>query len=275
MNYSYKEIYDLVESSLTSYLPESETYSKTLEEAEYYSLSAGGKRLRPCILAAVCSMLGGKVSDAIPFASALELIHTYSLIHDDLPAMDNDDMRRGKASNHKAFGEDVAILAGDGLLTRAFEIMAVETSMDPCSSKALAMKEISGSAYAMVRGQISDIKAPEKLTEEYMEYVDSNKTAALFRAAFTAGAHLAGASDLQIEEMRRAGQVYGIAFQLYDDLLDADTDECLNYAKAFGKEHTLQKIKDHLKELDDILNKYEDNKALKEICAFGDINGQI
>ena len=268
---SYKQIKEMVENSLPSYLPEADKFTSLLEESENYSLSAGGKRLRPCIMIAVCEMLGGNASEAVPFAAALEFIHTYSLVHDDLPAMDNDDFRRGKPSSHKAYGEDIAILTGDALLTRAFGIMSNELSLDPSQNKALAMKAVSQGAYDMVRGQVSDIKAGDCPDEEYLDYVHKNKTAALFTAAFTAGAYLADASEQQLIDMKDLGKYFGLAFQLYDDYLDYDSDSCLNYAKVLGKEKAAEKFRGYMNCVSSILAKYENNSALMELCAIGDI----
>ena len=270
---SSKELKSIIENSLSSFLPEADKYTYVLEESENYSLSAGGKRLRPCIVLAVCEMLGGRIEDAVPFAAALEFIHTYSLVHDDLPAMDNDDFRRGKPSSHKAYGEDVAILTGDALLTRAFGIMSKEISHDPSQRKAMAMAAIASAAYDMVRGQISDIKAEDSPREEYLDYVHRNKTAALFKAAFASGAYLADASETELTDMIDAGTFFGLAFQLYDDLLDLGTDDCLNYAQVLGKEKTAEKYHGYMNCVLSTLNKYDNNSALKELCTIGDIDG--
>jgi len=266
MKFKAEDIKNSVEDILHSYITEPDQFSSLLEKAESYSILDGGKRLRPCILLAVCQMLGGSINDAMPFAAALEFIHTYSLIHDDLPAMDNDDMRRGKPSSHKAFGEDIAILSGDALLTRAFEIMSKEIALDMVQGKALAMNVIVKSAYEMVRGQVADIKSSKDVDSAYIEYVDNYKTAALFRAAFTAGAYLANADEEVVEDMEMLGTNFGMAFQLYDDFLDYDTDDCLNYAVLFGKENALNKIKEYMDNFISILDRYEYNSEIKKIC---------
>ena len=271
--HSSKELKEIIEYSLPTFLPEADKYTSLLEESENYSLSAGGKRLRPCIMMAVCEMLGGKIEDAVPFAAALEFIHTYSLVHDDLPAMDNDDMRRGKPSSHKAYGEDIAILTGDALLTRALDIMANELAKDTVRNKAIAMNMISNAAYMMVRGQVSDIKAGDSPDEDFLLYVHRNKTAALFIAAFTAGAYLADASESALTDMQDLGKYFGLAFQLYDDYLDFETDDCLNYSQILGKEKTAEKYREYMNCVSSILNKYDNNGALKDLCAIGDING--
>ncbi len=271
--YNASELKDLIEKSIESYIPESEKYSSLLEESESYSLSSGGKRLRPCILLAVCQMFEGDVKEAIPFAVALEMIHTYSLIHDDLPAMDNDDYRRGMLSNHKKFGEDTAILSGDALLTRAFMIMSGELCIDTSQGKSLAMESISSSAYDMIRGQIADIKAPRKPSQKYLSYVNINKTSALFRAAFFSGAYIANASEKETLDMRKAGEAFGIAFQIADDISDLGKDESLNYAELFGKEKAISEFNKNIDVFKDIIGKYKNNKILLKICDLGAING--
>ncbi len=265
--HSAKELHSRIETVLKSYIPaSSEVYGDILEQAEAYSLDAGGKRLRPCILLAVCEMLGGDLSEALPFAVALEFIHTYSLIHDDLPAMDDDDMRRGKPSNHKVFGEDMAILAGDALLTRAFGIMTGEYIRRADSNKVYAADCIASCAYDMVLGQTADIRIPEKPDDGYFTFVHENKTAALFEAAFTAGAMLAYADDEAVSDMRKAGKTFGLAFQLKDDISDMENEE--NYAKYLGKEKAEAKVLSYLNELRTIIGKYSNSEALTEILGI-------
>lgn len=266
------ELTAYIEDALCGFLPNSDPASLILEKAESYSLEAGGKRLRPLILLAVCEMLRGRKEDALPFAIALEFIHTYSLIHDDLPAMDNDDMRRGRPSNHKAFGEDIAILAGDALLTRAAVIMsdAVQKSADK-SDASKAMNAIMTAAYDMVRGQVSDIKAGEDPSLEYLEYVHKNKTSALFRAAFAAGAYIADADEETCEDMINMGTQFGMAFQLLDDILDYETDECLNLAQILGIDKAKELLASHMRSLKETLSKYENKEIIEEIISIGDI----
>ncbi len=263
--YSVEDLKTIVEDALFSGIHEPESYSSYLEEAQKYSISAGGKRLRPCILLSVCEMLGGNVADALPYACALEYIHTYSLIHDDLPAMDNDDFRRGKPSNHKAFGEDIAILAGDGLLTRAAELMSEDMIGSISAGKVYAFNAILSCAYDMVKGQIADIKAVDVPDDEYFNFVHRNKTAALFLAAFQAGAYLAEADDEVLTDMSKAGIIFGMAFQLYDDYLDIDTDKTLSYAQYLGKDKSKEMIAEYLARLSEIIAKYENNEALRAL----------
>ncbi|MCL2855329.1 MAG: polyprenyl synthetase family protein [Defluviitaleaceae bacterium] len=196
-----------------------------LRKAMEYSLFGGGKRLRSVILLSACKMLDGNPSHALPFACGLEMIHTYSLIHDDLPAMDDDDLRRGKPTNHKVFGEGMAILAGDALLNRAFEIMADFCVDNPHPNFLRAMAKIARNAGAlgMVGGQAVDIKlAGEPTTHAQLEYIYKNKTAKLFMAAFGAGALCANADENTVDKMVKIGCDLGFAFQALDDIADKD-----------------------------------------------------
>ena len=194
-----------------------------LKEAMRYSLLGGGKRLRGCLLLISCALAGGDVDEALPFAAALEMIHAYSLIHDDLPAMDNDTLRRGKPTNHVVFGEAMAILAGDGLLTHAFEIMAA--SHHPRAFRALGEIARAAGVGGMLGGQVLDVTnegaAPEKTL---VEDIQRGKTAALLTAPVTAGLILGGADERRIEAGRAYGYHLGMAFQIVDDILDVTGD---------------------------------------------------
>ena len=205
-----------------------------LREAMRYSLLGGGKRLRGCLLLASCEMAGGTLEEALPFAAALEMIHAYSLIHDDLPAMDNDTLRRGKPTNHVVFGEAMAILAGDGLLTHAFEIMAA--SNHPRAFRALGEIARAAGVGGMLGGQVLDVTnegaAPDKAL---VEEIQKGKTAALLTAPVTDGLILGGADEKQIEAGRIYGYHLGIAFQIVDDILDVEGDPAL-MGKTLGKD---------------------------------------
>jgi len=201
-----------------------------LQRAMAYSLEAGGKRLRPVLLLASCEALGGKVEEALPFACALEMIHTYSLIHDDLPAMDNDDLRRGKPTNHRVFGEAMAILAGDGLLSAAMELMLREAcQMDDLrgtrAAEAIARRcGVSG----MVGGQVMDVtEEGTPPTPEKVAYIHAHKTADLLTAPLEAGCLLARADDATLANAQAYGYHLGMAFQMIDDLLDVEGDATL------------------------------------------------
>lgn len=212
-----------VDSYLEQYLPKQTEYPSEIFEAMRYSIFAGGKRLRPIMLLSACETLGGESNKAIPFACAIEMIHTYSLIHDDLPAMDNDDYRRGMLTSHKKFGEAVAILAGDGLLHHALEVMADACVKDCCVETTKAMQAIAHGAgvYGMLSGQVVDVLSEGKqIDEKTMYFIHKNKTAAMLQGALKAGALLAGATQQQVDSMEKAGEKIGVAFQIADDILD-------------------------------------------------------
>ncbi len=195
---------------------------QTLFEAMRYSLLAGGKRLRPILAFDFCRMCGGDWKNAAPFAAAIEMIHTYSLIHDDLPSMDNDDFRRGRPTNHKVYGEAMAILAGDALLTDAFLTAASAQLPDP-SRMALAVRVLAQCAgsLGMVGGQVLDIKSEEReLNEEEVIAIQSRKTGALVNAACVLGVIAAGGTEAQIEAAAGFAGLLGLAFQIRDDMLD-------------------------------------------------------
>jgi geranylgeranyl diphosphate synthase type II len=220
-------------------------YPETLYEAMRYSLLAGGKRLRPILCLASCELAGGSAAVAMPTACALEMIHTMSLIHDDLPAMDNDDYRRGRLTNHKVYGDDVAILAGDALLTYAFEHVATQTQG---AAPERVLRVIAGLGKAvggegLVGGQIVDLASEGNpdVTLETLTYIHNHKTAALLEISVTSGAILAGASDGDVENLRQYAQRIGLAFQIVDDILDiTSTPETLG--KSVGKDVAAQKV---------------------------------
>ncbi|MBD2022757.1 polyprenyl synthetase family protein [Leptolyngbya sp. FACHB-36] len=219
-------------------------YPERIYEAMRYSLMAGGKRLRPILCLATCELSGGTPEMATPTACALEMIHTMSLIHDDLPAMDNDDYRRGKLTNHKVYGEDIAILAGDGLLAYAFEHVAIETkNVDPERIlKVVAVLGRAVGAAGLVGGQVVDLECEGKcdVSLETLNFIHNHKTAALLEASVTSGAILAGASDSELQRLSRYAQHIGLAFQIVDDILDITaTQEELG--KTAGKDLQAQK----------------------------------
>ena len=220
------------------------TYPETIYEAMRYSLLAGGKRLRPILCLASCELLGGQIAMAMPTACALEMIHTMSLIHDDLPAMDNDDYRRGKLTNHKVYGEDVAILAGDGLLAYAFEYIATRTLDVPAERvvKTIAKVGRAASAAGLVGGQIVDLESEGKpdVSLKTLHFIHMNKTAALLESCVLSGAILAGATDADLQRLSKYAQNIGLAFQIIDDILDITcTQEQLG--KTAGKDLQAQK----------------------------------
>lgn len=220
-------------------------YPETIYEAMRYSLMAGGKRLRPILCLATCELAGGSVEMAMPTACALEMIHTMSLIHDDLPAMDNDDYRRGKLTNHKVYGEDIAILAGDGLLAYAFEFIAAQTlgvSPERVVQVIIRVGRAVGAA-GLVGGQVVDLQSEGKsdVSLETLNFIHRHKTAALLEASVVSGAVLAGADADLVERLTSYAQNIGLAFQIVDDVLDiTSTQEELG--KSVGKDVQAQKV---------------------------------
>lgn len=211
-----------------------------LRDAMRYSLLSGGKRLRGVMALAACDMADGQAADALPFACAVEMIHAYSLIHDDLPAMDNDTLRRGKPTNHVVYGEAMAILAGDGLLTHAFEVMAA--SRHPKAHRALGELARAAGVSGMLAGQTLDVTLEGAAPEiGLVRAIHRGKTAALLTAPVTAGLILGGADEMQIEAGRQFGEHLGMAFQIEDDLLDIEGDQAL-MGKTLGKDETVGKL---------------------------------
>lgn len=224
-----KERAALIERALVQKVAESDGPASRLFEAMRYSLLAGGKRLRPVLALAACEAVGGNIDAALGFACAIEMIHTYSLVHDDLPCMDDDDLRRGRPTNHKVYGEAIATLAGDGLLTDAFKVLARSTfSPSHNVAPAVALETIAELAEAagsdgMVGGQVIDLLGegrPMELRE--LEYLHSKKTGALFVASVCGGARMGGANPSQLGALREYAHALGLAFQVIDDLLDVE-----------------------------------------------------
>jgi geranylgeranyl diphosphate synthase type II len=231
----------LIDETLESYLPGEQTYPPVIFQAIRYTLVAGGKRLRPvlCLAAAEASDGDVETSSLLPVACALELIHTYSLIHDDLPAMDDDDYRRGRPTNHKVFGEDIAILAGDALLTEAFHLMARRELMPAVPADRLieAIRTIAEAAgcLGMVGGQVVDVKAEGTAGDlETLLYIHTRKTAAMIRASLRAGALLRGAGPAGLAALCTYGDHVGLAFQIADDILNVEGDSALLGKKTGG-----------------------------------------
>ena len=226
---SLKYRVDYIEKLLKEHMPEEKGYQKTIFEAMNYSLKAGGKRLRPILTLEACRIVGGNEEDVIPFAIAIEMIHTYSLIHDDLPALDNDDLRRGVPTNHKVYGDAMAILAGDGLLNYAFEIMLKSSIGKENPAKYLnAINEIAKSSgvYGMIGGQVVDIESEDKKIEmEKLDFIHLNKTAAIIVGCMRAGAIIGDATEEQLENITKYATNIGLSFQIADDILDITGDE--------------------------------------------------
>jgi geranylgeranyl diphosphate synthase type II len=218
----------LVEEALDRCLPPVTETPGRLHEAIRYSMLAPGKRLRPILVLASAEAVGGKPETVLPTACALECIHVFSLIHDDLPCMDNDDYRRGRLTNHKVYGEAMALLAGDALLALAFELIAGNAATVPPDRVVAVMKLIArgSGTWGMVGGQVADIESEGKdITPETLRYIHAHKTGALLTASSLAGALLCGADQAQQEALRRYGASIGLAFQIADDILDIVGDE--------------------------------------------------
>ncbi len=219
----------LIESALDLYLPAQDTLPVHLHEAMRYSVFAGGKRIRPILVLAACEAVGGKIDQALAAACAIEMIHTYSLIHDDLPAMDDDDYRRGKPTNHKVYGEATAILSGDALLTEAFILLSntrMQTSAPAVQLELVHLLARSAGSRGMVGGQVVDMESEgQSIDLPTLEYIHTHKTGALLKTALEMGAVIASADVAQRHALVRYGEAIGLAFQVTDDILDIVADQ--------------------------------------------------
>ena len=232
----------LIERALDRYLPKATAKPATLHRAMRYSLFAGGKRLRPILCLAAAEACGGKIGNALPLACALECIHTYSLVHDDLPSMDDDDFRRGRPTCHKIFGDGIAILAGDALLTIAFEIVS---NAKPTSryDTSILLREIAVAAGSqkLIAGQVADLEAEGKnVNRDQLQFIHENKTAAILRSSVRLGAMSANADARKLSAVTRFGQLLGLAFQIIDDILDV-TQSSEILGKSAGKDVAAKK----------------------------------
>jgi geranylgeranyl diphosphate synthase, type II len=237
-----RESTESVNEALDRFLPKAKTKPSTIHTAMRYSLFAGGKRLRPALCLAAAEACGGKQKEALPFACAVECIHTYSLIHDDLPAMDNDDFRRGKPTNHKVYGEGIAILAGDGLLTQAFEILVQGKATKRYSHQTMVLElaRASGSMQ-LIAGQVADLESEgKKIPLSELQYIHERKTSALLRCAVRLGGMSANCTDAQLSALSNFGYYVGLAFQVIDDILDV-TQTTEQLGKTAGKDIAAQK----------------------------------
>jgi geranylgeranyl diphosphate synthase type II len=234
----------LVDEALAACLPPEDAPPSSVHRAMRYSVMAGGKRLRPILVIAGAEAVGGKAATVMPTACALELIHTYSLIHDDLPAMDDDDYRRGRLTSHKVFGEAIAILAGDALLTHAFRLIAENAARvsDPAVIREVILEVTDAAGTGgMVGGQVVDIESEGKaVTAETLEYIHLHKTAALIRASLRVGAMLGGARPADVAAIGEAGESLGLAFQIVDDILDVE-GTLAELGKSAGSDERKQK----------------------------------
>lgn len=282
----YKNIAD---EHLLDFMPSVDERSITVYNAMKYSLEAGGKRLRPVLVLAACDFCGGDIKDALPYAVAMEYIHTYSLIHDDLPCVDNDELRRGKPTNHVIFGEAMATLAGDGLLNSAFEIMLAD--MKETEDTALLKRKLQASnaignaagCLGMIAGQVSDIEAEGKrVSVEMLDYINRNKTGAIIKAAVQAGAYIGGADPKLFDDLTEYAKALGLAFQIRDDILDVTGtveelgknvghDEETNkstYPAIFGLEESEKRLDEINRHALSIIEKYPEAGFFRELVGM-------
>jgi geranylgeranyl diphosphate synthase type II len=270
----FEEDLQLVDATLEKLLPAESAQPRSIHEAMRYSVFAGGKRIRPILCVETARIFAPEITPALYPACAIEFIHTYSLIHDDLPALDNDDLRRGKPTCHKKFGDAIAILAGDALLTLAFETVGA-APVDP-ALRVRMVTEIAASAgtvNGMVGGQVADLEAEGKgVGPEMLEYIHRSKTAALIRASITTGAICAGAADEDVGRLRHFGETIGWAFQVTDDILDVEESSAA-LGKTAGKDVAQQKATYPavfgLARSHEIANELS-SKAIGDLAAYGE-----
>lgn len=252
-----------------------------VKEAMRYSLLCGGKRIRPALTLAFCELCGGQLEDALPFACAVEMVHTYSLIHDDLPCMDDDDLRRGKPANHKVYGEDIALLAGDGLLTKAFEAALSHKNESAAAKAGLELARFAGDG-GMVGGQCIDLKSEgQEAGLELLRTMDEKKTVALIAAACRMGCIAAGAGERELAAAERYADGLGMAFQIRDDVLDVLGDagklgkntgmdsarDKRNYVSLLGVERAQELVKEYTEQAVSALESFSGDRAfLRELA---------
>jgi geranylgeranyl diphosphate synthase type II len=275
----------IVETQLESYI-QSQAEVPVIYEAMKYSLLAGGKRLRPILAIMACELFNGNVQEVLPFACAIEMIHTYSLIHDDLPAMDNDDYRRGKLTNHKVYGEGFAILAGDALLNQAFEIIHQALIKNPKLEfiKAAAYISSASGTQGMIGGQCIDLYYENKQIDlDILNTMHDKKTGAMIKAPLVAGALLSGAKEEDVLRIEKFGQLIGLAFQISDDILDVEgsteklgkkigsdaNNQKSTFVSCYGLEKSKEKAKNIIKEAQNLIDLYGDKGLLlKELSNY-------
>ena len=287
MKKELKEYRHQVNNALEIYLESKDENSRLVYEAMQYSTFAGGKRLRPILLLATYRLFNEDMRTALPFAAAIEMIHTYSLIHDDLPAMDNDDYRRGKLTNHKVFGEGIAVLAGDGLLNKAYEVMLdeiVKAKNPVIVSQASKVIGNAAGVKGMIGGQVADILSEDQeISPKDLDYIHAHKTGALIEAAMVSGAVLANAQPEDVKKIQQVGKNLGLAFQIKDDVLDIIGDEKQlgkqigsdeakeksTYPKLYGLAACQKMIQELTEESNQILDEYvPQSKFLKELNNY-------
>lgn len=264
---------DKVEKIIYGYSPDEFGKQSLIFEAMNYSVKAGGKRLRPILMLETFKLFGEDEAKVYPFMAAIEFIHTYSLVHDDLPAMDDDEFRRGQKTTHAKFGEDIGILAGDGLLNYAYEVMSEAVVKNPDAAEAMAVIAKKAGAYGMVGGQTVDVvNEGKKLDIETINFIHNLKTAALIEASMMAGAILGGASKEQILQVESIAKNIGMAFQIQDDILDVTGDEAKLGKPVLSDEKNEKDTYITLIGLEESKQKVEDlsNLAIDGIKALGD-----
>lgn len=257
-------------------------YPEDIFKSMKYTVTLPGKRLRPVMCLEACRIFGGNMEDAMPVACAIEMLHAQSLIHDDLPCMDNDDFRRGKPSNHKVFGEAIAVLAGDALLSYGPQLIIEKTKNIPAERVLRILNEYTkiAGAYGLIAGQVADIESEGKGIKdaETLDFIHTHKTADLFRLALKAGAIVAGAGEKELEDMDNLAQKFGIAFQIYDDILDEistfeelgktvgkdKASDKLTYVSLYGLDISREKLYSLFEEVYAIINRY-DSDILRSI----------
>lgn len=279
---------DLVDKELGKYLTKEECPEQTLNESMEYSLMAGGKRIRPILMIKVYQIFKEDIEKVMPFACAMEMIHNFSLIHDDLPGIDNDDFRHGKLTNHKRYNEATAILAGDGLLNLAYGTMIEDllnsNDIENKNNKIKAINEITTATQRMIAGEYVDTEYEGKaISSDYLEYMHKNKTGALFRASARASAILANAKKEELEKITKYAETIGLTFQIKDDLLSAIGDEKVlgkpvgndakrgkcTYVTKYGLEKAQEMLEELTKEAVEIAETYEEKgEFLKELAIY-------
>lgn len=280
-----KEKSELVNNELLKYIKSNNCPEEILNSSVEYSLMAGGKRIRPILILSSYELFKKDSKNVLPFAVAMEMVHTFSLIHDDLPGIDNDDYRRGKLTNHKKFNEATAILAGDCLLNYAYNVIIrdIISSNENAILKQKALYEFSNGIDRMIAGEYVDTEFEGKeISNEYLEYMHENKTGALIKASVRIGAILAGASEEDIEQLSIYAEKIGLAFQIKDDILSEIGDEKVlgkpvgndkargkcTYVTKYGLERACQMLEEITKEAIEIINSYNNSEFLKELALY-------
>lgn len=276
---------DIVNNQLKKYIKENECPEKILNSSVEYSLLAGGKRLRPILIMSTYELFKDNFEICYPFAVAMEMVHTFSLIHDDLPGIDNDDYRRGKLTNHKKFNEATAILAGDTLLNYAYNVIIsdIVNNNEYSELKLKALQEFSYGIDRMIAGEYVDTEYEGKeISNQYLEYMHENKTGALIKASVKIGAILAGANENDIAKLCQYAEKIGLAFQIKDDILSEIGDEKVlgkpvgndrergkcTYVTKYGLEKSQKMLDDLIKDSIEIINSYNNNEFLKDLALY-------